>query len=287
MSAGATTTAGITDTIGISTSGTLSATTGISTSGTLSAGATTLGATTLGATTTISIQNSGNITTNTLTITSDSSYSLITSTPISTPGIYFPNAGSTQTVAYLPPYIGTAGTYILPTLTVNNSGLIVDIVAASSTNGSIPGITPPGAIMMWSHKSSGKIPTYWNICNGDTHKGLTTGNDYNTPNLVGQFIVGGTNDNYGYNFSTTAYPSTVYPSSDVSGGSAIMTIDQMPKHSHNYTNWSTWYNTCIPTSGDTIQYVGNNTGSSPTDTSGNSQPYYPPYYALCYIMYTP
>ena len=125
-------------------------------------------------------------------------------------------------------------------------------------------MVPKGAIIIWSGAVS-DIPTGWVLCDG------TNG----TPDLRDRFVLGA-----GHNYSVGA-----------TGGENehILTIDEMPKHSHKYTS---------PLQGDDNTGLANGNhynkeafmhptiDGENTEITGGSQPHnnMPPYYALCYIM---
>ena len=142
------------------------------------------------------------------------------------------------------------------------------------------GIIPRGVVVMWSGEAN-KIPTGWQLCNGDN----------GSPDLRGRFVVGtGRNKkNPGTDFGhmTTGGEETV-----------TLTADQMPEHSHSY--WGGWNEKCnasgMPTGtedGTFTNFSSWNTGSRTafryeTSKVGSSSVgghnNIPPYYALCFIM---
>jgi len=123
-------------------------------------------------------------------------------------------------------------------------------------------MVPKGGIIIWSGSAT-DIPTGWVLCDGNN----------GTPDLRDRFVLGA-----GHNYAV-----------DSTGGEAThtLTIDEMPKHNHNYTNAK------IGSGGvGHGDYYNNDVCMKPTDNSdvtmysGNSQPHnnMPPYYSLCYIM---
>ena len=123
-------------------------------------------------------------------------------------------------------------------------------------------IIPSGVIMMYYGNN---IPDGWALCDG------TNG----TPDLRNRFIIGA---------------GDTYTSGDTGGESVhILTIDEMPKHSHKMKYDSTGW-TAIRQSHGTDGIVENTTSSYDGQYSteevgnGNAHNNMPPYYALCYIM---
>ena len=121
-----------------------------------------------------------------------------------------------------------------------------------------------GMIMIWSG-SSDNIPDGWILCDGNN----------GTPDLTDKFVIGAG--------STYAVGKTGGESSHV------LTIDEMPKHSHKMKYDSIGW-TAIRQSSGTNGIVENTTSSYDGQYSteevgnGNAHNNMPPYYALCYIM---
>ena len=123
-------------------------------------------------------------------------------------------------------------------------------------------IIPSGLIMMYYGNT---IPDGWALCDG------TNG----TPDLRNRFIIGA---------------GGTYNSGETGGESVhVLTIDEMPKHSHKMKYDSTGW-TAIRQSHGTDGIVENTTSSYDGQYSteevgnGNAHNNMPPYYALCYIM---
>ena len=147
---------------------------------------------------------------------------------------------------------------------ISTSGGGAEIDGNVTTTGAFvgPGTIPLGGIIMWSGNLAA-IPSGWALCNGQN----------GTPNLTDRFIVGAgakyTPGNTGGNVN----------------GLATLTLDNLPKHSHQIVNtwqhhiWSGW---AIGDGGSVVARGGTDT----TETAGNSSPVLimPPYYALAYIM---
>lgn len=145
----------------------------------------------------------------------------------------------------------------------NDKRFVVDSNGAKTIIGNTEYfMVPKGGIIIWSG-SVNNIPEGWVLCDGNN----------GTPNLTDRFVLGA-----GHNYAV-----------DSTGGESehILTIDEMPKHGHNYTSpmigsggvgHGDYY------SNDVVMKPSNNAGT--TTINGNSQPHnnMPPYYALCYIM---
>ena len=123
---------------------------------------------------------------------------------------------------------------------------------------------PSGVIMLWSGLSS-NIPEGYVLCDGNN----------GTPNLTDKFVIGA---------------GSTYPVGETGGESVhILTIDEMPKHSHKMKYDSTGW-TAIRQSSGTNGIVENTTSSYDGQYSteevgnGNAHNNMPPYYSLCYIM---
>lgn len=139
---------------------------------------------------------------------------------------------------------------------INNNELYV--IPENNTSS----IIPSGLIMMYYGNN---IPDGWALCDG------TNG----TPDLRNRFIIGA---------------GDTYTSGDTGGESVhILTIDEMPKHSHKMKYDSIGW-TAIRQSSGTNGIVENTTSSYDGQYSteevgnGNAHNNMPPYYALCYIM---
>lgn len=110
------------------------------------------------------------------------------------------------------------------------------------------GVTPEGGIILWSG-SIATIPTGWVICDGTN----------STPDLRDRFVVGAG--------STYAV--------DATGGASTLTA-----HTHSLTP-ATNASLSFGTGGGDAVVQQTTTGTSSSVTQ------LPPYYALCYIMYSP
>ena len=125
-------------------------------------------------------------------------------------------------------------------------------------------IIPSGVIMMWSGLET-DIPDGYVLCNGQN----------GTPDLTDKFVIGAGSN---------------YPIGETGGESVhILTIDEMPKHSHKMKYDSIGW-TAIRQSSGTNGIVENTTSSYDGQYSteevgnGNAHNNMPPYYALCFIM---
>ena len=140
----------------------------------------------------------------------------------------------------------------------NDKRFVVDSNGAKTIIGNTEYfMVPKGGIIIWSG-SVNNIPTGWVLCDGN-------------------------------NIQAEWAPTAEYYAVDSTGGEAThtLTIEEMPKHNHNYTNAK------IGSGGvGHGDYYSNEVCMSPTNNSGvttdtgNSQPHnnMPPYYSLCYIM---
>lgn len=117
-------------------------------------------------------------------------------------------------------------------------------------------ILPTGCIVLWSGSES-NVPDGFALCNGQN----------GTPDLRDRFVLGAGNK---------------YAVGEMGGSEEVtLTVEQMPKHSHEYI-----LSMHAGTSGGlacmgTVKYDDYSTGSS-----GSSKPHpnMPPYYTLAYIM---
>lgn len=151
------------------------------------------------------------------------------------------------------------------------------------TSGGVPHtMLPVGSIIMWYGTT---IPQGWNICNGSN----------GTPDLRNRFVIGA-----GDKFNPTE-----------SGGNAQIQADNLPPHKHNNTladdghshdieatlntigenaiaNYQTkTQNTAtLQTANITMTSATANITITNVNNETNHDDYYPPYYALCYIMFT-
>lgn len=147
----------------------------------------------------------------------------------------------------------------------NDKKFVIDSSGAKAIVGTTEYfMVPKGGIIIWSG-SVNNIPAGWVLCDGNN----------GTPNLTDRFVLGA-----GHNYAV-----------DSTGGERehVLTIDEMPKHSHKYTS---------PLKGNDNTGIGNGNhydkeaymhptiDGEETENVGNSQPHnnMPPYYALCYIM---
>lgn len=125
-------------------------------------------------------------------------------------------------------------------------------------------VIPSGVIMIWSGNAT-EIPDGWVLCNGEN----------GAPDLTDKFVLGA-----GNNYSV-----------GLTGGEAetILTVDQIPSHTHGYKRHAFGSNDSDQTSNEKVYGVNNKTIDAyigVTDSTGGDQSHnnMPPYYALCYIM---
>jgi microcystin-dependent protein len=192
----------------------------------------------------------------------------------------------------------TGPTQITGTVTTN---------AIQMTNGTISGVNtingvayppattqgniPVGGIIMWSGTST-NLPQGFALCDGGTYT-ISGGSSRVTPDLRGRFIMGATYATSGtirYNNTTgpTTLPTdengTIVPAlyTNQSGGEIkhTLTIDEMPAHTHNYSQ---------PIGDDNNGLYGGSywePGTTTTSSTGGSQAHnnMPQYYVLAFIM---
>jgi microcystin-dependent protein len=125
-------------------------------------------------------------------------------------------------------------------------------------------MVPKGGIIIWSG-SVNNIPEGWVLCDGNN----------GTPDLRDRFVLGA-----GHNYAV-----------DSTGGESehILTIEEMPSHSHKYTTPLKGRDNSGIDSGnhyDGETFMHPLIDGEKTESVGGSQPHnnMPPYYALCYIM---
>jgi len=123
-------------------------------------------------------------------------------------------------------------------------------------------MVPKGGIIIWSG-SVNNIPEGWVLCDGNN----------GTPDLRDRFVLGA-----GHNYAV-----------DSTGGESehILTIEEMPSHSHKYTTPLIGFGGIGGGNhyeGET--YMKPSQNSENTAETGENSPHnnMPPYYALCYIM---
>ena len=181
---------------------------------------------------------------------------------------------------------GVTGEYTLPPSRLEGVTATATQINTASTH-----YVPTGGIIMWSG-SVLAIPTGWALCDG------TDG----TPNLRNRFVVG-----VGVN--------STYDIGDTGGGTATLSVANMPSHNHSATSTSTStvtdpghshdYAGVVPSSGQGVSSRNSvpSTKSTTTETtgitvdtststtigyagSGTAFNIIPKYYALAYIMKT-
>jgi len=118
-------------------------------------------------------------------------------------------------------------------------------------------LCPPGLICMWSGST---VPTGWYLCDGQN----------GTPDLRNRFIVGAGND---------------YDIGDTGGEKEhILTIDEIPSHTHSYSHHPSAERTAGATSQDKYSVSPLETYTTGSTGGGQAHENRPPYYALAYIM---
>lgn len=122
-------------------------------------------------------------------------------------------------------------------------------------------VMPVGGIIMWSG-NIGQIPEGWELCNGQN----------GTPDLRDRFIVG--------TGSFHAHQST--------GGKThhVLTVDEMPAHSHTITNYNANFDHEGRAAEGSPKDDGDGVFHTQTSSVGNNIPHEnrPPYYTMAFIM---
>lgn len=154
-------------------------------------------------------------------------------------------------------------------------------------------LVPTGSILMWSGASD-EVPEGWAICDGD--------ND--TPDLSGKFIIAATEDVDDYPVNSTG--GSLDATTETAGTHShtgntddhILTIEQMPRHSHevqiefqtNQIQFDTGDNNQIATTRDDVETdetgggLGHSHSISDDGLHSHKVTSTPPYCALFYIM---
>ena len=160
----------------------------------------------------------------------------------------------------------------------------------SDQNGNLNSVQfPTGIIVIWSGLQT-NIPNGWALCDGKTVNGVLT------PDLRGRFVIGVNNDIPGTILNTGLQKHNMRDS----GGSETIRIDQMPSHTHSYSDTAFLENSRLFNFGAWQNFGGNdqqrgNASSVDGDNSligmyavtapqGGGGKYFPPYYALAYII---
>lgn len=118
------------------------------------------------------------------------------------------------------------------------TGCDADLLDGNHLSVIVQEIMPIGAIMAWYQ---GTIPTGWYACDGSAHNG------YTTPNLVEMFVPGaGGSYNPGDAVGSSTWNGTFTPTASITIGDHQLTTDELPVHSHGYSetrnNKSIWIN---------------------------------------------
>lgn len=148
-------------------------------------------------------------------------------------------------------------------------------------------IIPPGVITLWAG-SEGSIPSGWQLCNGS---GLTTAGDA-VPDLRDKFVVGATST---YAIGATGGQAT--PTISATSANHILTVDQIPSHTHDYKHGPYGGDSTVVTSnawngnGDpnqktrrTLSTGGGQGHNHTVNVTNPANSNLPPYYALAYII---
>ena len=163
------------------------------------------------------------------------------------------------------------------------AGFDADKLDGSHLSDIIANVMPIGAIMIWSGTDA-NIPAGWAICNGGS----------GTPDLRDKFVIG---SGGAYAIGNTGGAFSTAISGSITIGDHAITNDEMPLHTHTYSDKSntpfTDQTTNYVSYPITLAYTTRTTGS---DGSGgahghagstitfNNLSAIPPYYALYYIQ---
>ena len=133
---------------------------------------------------------------------------------------------------------------------------------------------------------SKKAMTSWCLCDGTTTNGLAV------PDLRGRMILGASST-----YAAGSKGGSATHTHSISGtvGATTLSVEQMPKHTHSYTDAHSAAGSGNP-SGQSWGFISENKVTAPTggsqshthSLSGSSKEAnsLPPYYALAYIMRT-
>lgn len=92
-------------------------------------------------------------------------------------------------------------------------------------------VMPIGAIMVWSGTDA-TIPANWHICDGGTYGGHVS------PDLRDRFVVGaGSTYAVGATGGPATWNGTIVPTGTATIGAHVLTIDEIPSHTHAYTEY--------------------------------------------------
>jgi hypothetical protein len=169
------------------------------------------------------------------------------------------------------------------------SGFDADMLDGNHLSDIITTILPVGSIMVWKGGDY-DVPEGWHICDGTN----------STPDLRERFVIGA-----GGSFAVGAtggpgdWNAMITPAGTVVVGNHILTIDEIPSHTHDYVEAGSCLQQTVSTSGETYygarqsrqttineQTVGNGAHNHTTGSSATFNPIdpRPAYYALYYIM---
>jgi hypothetical protein len=173
----------------------------------------------------------------------------------------------------------------------NTSGVLegYNNMVLTDTNGNLGSIPfPSGMIMIWT-KGLNNIPEGWALCDGRTVNGVQT------PNLTGKFLLGA---------NTDPNANAIFRTPGMGGGSAKISVGQLPAHTHRHTDvlvqeseayaksrnsalknvipgQSGWWGSSDKGDGDNSPMGLDDRFTFPT---GSGEDYYPPFVTVAYIM---
>ena len=167
----------------------------------------------------------------------------------------------------------------------SGSGADADLLDGMHFSDVASSALPIGAIMIWSGTDA-NVPQGWAICNGSN----------GTPDLRDRFVIGAGGS---LSVGATGGSSTVTSSASLSAASHSLTVDEIPAHTHSYSDQYVGHTVsryCVSSTSKASTTIQNrttgvtaNTGSGAGHShngsiSFNAVSNIPPYYALYYIM---
>ncbi len=169
-----------------------------------------------------------------------------------------------------------------------------DLLDGQHLSGIVSAIMPIGAILVWSGTDA-TIPSGWHICDGGTYGG------YVTPDLRDRFVLGaGGAYSPGDTGGPATWNGTITPTGTVTVGAHTLTADEIPSHTHTYTEYYSTKNVWGPSTFTNYTFANltsrasaiNNQdeGGGGSHTHAGSTAAFtaidprPAYYALYYIM---
>lgn len=127
------------------------------------------------------------------------------------------------------------------------------------------------------------IPLGWGLCDGTLYTALDN-TQLQSPDLRSKFILGASKPNTIFNSSSKLTPQQV----DTQGGEEthVLSEDEMPSHTHSFTNILTWNDSPKTATGPISSGNGAMNFPENSGVTGENVPHnnMPPYYALAFII---